>query len=85
MKFSKNSIPGLGYGGLKRSSAIYQKATLFEQLPQGQIRPKTKNVSAHQIAIDKTVMLSTENVKRSIAGTSNIWHKAFTGTLFEQG
>ena len=72
MKFSKNSIPGLGYGGLKRSSAIYQKATLFEQLPQGQIRPKTKNVSAHQIAIDKTVMLSTENVKRSIAGTSNI-------------
>ena len=43
-KLSKNSIPGPGYGVLKRSRAIYQKATLFEQLPQGQIRRKFNKV-----------------------------------------
>ena len=38
--------------------------TLFEQLPQAQIRPKAKYFCAHQIANDKTVIFSTENVQK---------------------
>ena len=38
--------------------------TLFEQLPQAQLRPNAKYLSAHQIANDKTIILSTENVQK---------------------
>ena len=38
--------------------------TLFEQLPQGQIRPKAEYFCANQIANDKTIILSTENVQK---------------------
>ena len=38
--------------------------TLFEQLQQAQIRPKAKYSCARQIANDKTIILSTENVPK---------------------
>ena len=38
--------------------------TLFEQPPQAQIRPKAKYFRVHQIANDKTIILSTENVQK---------------------
>ena len=38
--------------------------TLFELPPQKQIRPKAKYFCAHQIAHDKTIILSTENVQK---------------------
>ena len=38
--------------------------TLFEQPTQAQIRPKSKYFCAHQIANDKTIILSTENVQK---------------------
>ncbi len=42
--------------------------TLFEQLPQAQIRSKIKNFCAHHETNDKTVILSTENVQKSHSG-----------------
>ena len=44
--------------------------TLIEQPPQAQIRPNAKHLGAHQIANDKTIILSTENVQKSILGQS---------------
>ena len=44
--------------------------TQFEQLPQAQKRPKAKYLCAHKIANDKTIILSTENVQKSIVGQS---------------
>ena len=41
--------------------------TLFEQPSQAQIRPKAKYLCAHQIANDKTIILSTENVKKFLS------------------
>ena len=38
---------------------------LFEQPPQGPIRPKSNNLCAHQIANDKTVILSTKKCPKS--------------------
>ena len=38
--------------------------TLFEQPPQTQIRPKAKYLCVYQIANDKTIILSTENVQK---------------------
>ena len=35
--------------------------TLFEQPTLAQIRPKSKYFCAHQIANDKTIIMSTEN------------------------
>ena len=42
--------------------------TLFEQPTQAQIRPKSKYFCAHQIANDKTIILSTENVQKVLSG-----------------
>ena len=38
--------------------------SLFEQLPQAQIRSNAKYLCAHQVANDKTIILSTENVHK---------------------
>ena len=38
--------------------------TLIEQPPQAQIRSNAKYLCAHQIANDKTISLSTENVQK---------------------
>ena len=40
------------------------KPPLFEQLPRAQIEQKSKKFSAHQIANDKTIVLSIENVQK---------------------
>ena len=37
---------------------------LFEQPPHSQIRPTSKYLCAHQIANDRTIILSTENVQK---------------------
>ena len=55
------------WGFEKRHSEIGQNAltvALFEQQPQAQIRTTSKYICAHQIANDKTIILSTENVQR---------------------
>ena len=44
--------------------------TLFEHLPQAKIRQKAKYLCAHQIANDKTIILSTENVRKVNLGQS---------------
>ena len=41
---------------------------LFEQLPRAQIMPKSKHYCDHQIANDKTIILSTENAQKFIPG-----------------
>ena len=38
--------------------------TLFKQLPQAEIGSKFKNFYAHQIANDRTIILSIENVQK---------------------
>ena len=38
--------------------------TLFEQPPQAQIRPNAKDLCAHQIATDQSIIFSTENVQK---------------------
>ena len=38
--------------------------TLFEQLPRAQIGLESQNFSIHQIAKDKRIILSTENVQK---------------------
>ena len=38
--------------------------TLFKQLPRAEIGPKFKNFCAHQIANDKTIVLSPENPQK---------------------
>ena len=59
-----------GYIGLATcQSKIYKKyppskPPLFEQLPRAQIEQKSKKFSAHQIANDKTMMLSIEIVQK---------------------
>ena len=65
--------------------------TLIEQPPQAQIRSKAKYLSDHQIANDKTIILSTENVQKV---HSKLWgfekwcgeigQNALTVALFEQ-
>ena len=67
--------------------------TLFEQPPQAQIRPKAKYLYAHQIANDKTIILSTENVQK-VHSRPKLWgfekwcgeigQNALTVALFEQ-
>ena len=37
---------------------------LFEQLPRHKLRPKSKYFCAHQIADDKTIILSSKNVQK---------------------
>ena len=46
--------------------------TLFEQLPQEQIRLELKNFCAYQEANNETLVLSTENVQKSHLGTK-LW------------
>ena len=67
--------------------------TLIEQPPQAQIRPNAKYLSAHQIANDKIIILSTENVQK-VHSRPKLWgfeerpgkigQNAMTVTLFEQ-
>ena len=67
--------------------------TLFEQPPQAQIRPNEKYLCAHQIANDKTIILSTENVQ-NVHSRPKLWglekwccengQNALTVALFEQ-
>ena len=67
--------------------------TLFEQPPQAQIRPKAKYLYAHQIANDKTIIVSTENVQK-VHSRPKLWgfekwcgeigQNALTVALFEQ-
>ena len=66
---------------------------LFEQPPQAQIRPKAKYLCSHQIANDKAIILSTENVPkvhsrpmlwRFEKGRGKIGENALTVTLFKQ-
>ena len=55
------------WGFEKRCGKIGQNAltgTLFKQLPRAQIGLKFKNCFAYQIANDKIIILSTENVKK---------------------
>ena len=59
----------------------------------GKIRPKSKYLCAHQIANDKTIILSTENVQK-IHSRPKLWgfekrhykisQNALMGTLFKQ-
>ena len=67
--------------------------TLFEQPPQAQIRPKSKYFCAHQIANDRTIILSTENVQKVHSrpklweferGCGKISQNTLTVTLFKQ-
>ena len=44
--------------------------TLIEQPPQAQKRSNAKYLCAHQIANDKKIILSTENVQKGILGQS---------------
>ena len=46
--------------------------TLIEQPPQAQIRSNAKYLCAHQIANDKTIILSTENVQNVVAKLAKI-------------
>ena len=67
--------------------------TLFEQLPQAQIRPNEKFLCAHLIANDKTIILSTENVQK-VHSRPKLWgfekwcgeigQNTLTVALFEQ-
>ena len=67
---------------------------LFEQLPQAQIRPKSKNLCTHQIAQSKTFIWSTETVQKVYSwpklwgfekkGMAKIGQNVLTGTLFKQ-
>ena len=63
--------------------------TLFEQPTQAQIRPKSKYFCAHQIANDKTIILSTENVQKVLSwpklwGFEKISQNLLTVPLFKQ-
>ena len=67
--------------------------TLFEKLPQGQRRPKAKYFCAHQIANDRTIILSTENIQKVHSrhklwgfekGHGKIGQNALPVTLFKQ-
>ena len=67
--------------------------TLFKQPPQAQIRPNEKYLCAHQIANDKTIILSTENVQK-VYSRPELWglekrcceigQNALTVALFEK-
>ena len=62
--------------------------TLFEQPTQAQIRPKSKYFCAHQIANDKTIILSTENVQKvhprpKLWGFEKISENLLTVPIFE--
>ena len=56
---SKKSTPGPSYGGLKKGVE-----KLAKQLPKKQIGLKFKNFCANQIANDKMIILSLENVQK---------------------
>ena len=67
--------------------------TLFEKLPQGQRRPKAKYFCAHQIANDRTIILSTENIQKVHSrhklwgfekGHGKICQNALPVTIFKQ-
>ena len=67
--------------------------THFEQPPQGQFGPKSKYFCTHQIAHDKTIILSTEKVQK-VHSRPKLWgfeierdkigQNALTVTLFKQ-
>jgi len=67
--------------------------TLIEQPPQAQIRSNAKYLCAHQIANDKTIILSTENVQK-VHSRLKLWgfekwcgkigQNTMTVALFEQ-
>ena len=67
--------------------------TLIEQPPQAQIRSNAKYLCAHQIANDKTIILSTENVQK-VHSRPKLWgfekwcgeigQNTLTIALFEQ-
>ena len=67
--------------------------THLEQPPQGQAGPKSKYFCAYQIAHDKTIILSTENVQKVHSrpkkwgfekGRGKIGQNAWPVTLFKQ-
>ena len=55
--------------------------TVFEQPPQAQIRPNEKYLCAHQIANDKTIILSTENVQTVHSRPKLWWFEKWCGEI----
>ena len=51
---------------------------LFEQLPKAQVRLKRKYFFVHQIANERTIILSTENVQKVLSGPK-LWLKFVDG------
>ena len=56
--------------------------TLFEQLSQGQIRPQADYFCANQIANDKTIILSTENVQKVHSRPKFWWFEKRCGNMW---
>ena len=71
---------GWQHGGLKKGCQNALMVALFGQLPQAPIWPTSKYFGARQIANDKKIILSTENMRLDQEA-----YIVFTYIVFEVG